>query len=85
VGQTIDFHTRKIQHCNSTRDQVISKAIHKYGSDNFKFEAIHKDIPTEKIDDWEKYYINEIYNTYKGRGYNCHIGGNNQAGVNNPM
>ena len=72
------------QHCNGD-SQVISKAIQKYGKENFKFEIIHNNIPIEEIDDLEMYYINEIYGTYKNKGYNFHIGGNCNAGENNPM
>lgn len=87
VGQASNVKNRYYQHFYYQKDerQVIDKAINKYGKENFDFKIIHNNIETEDIDEWEMYYINEIYNTYKGKGYNCHIGGNCQSGVNNPM
>ena len=76
IGQTKDFKHRKSQHCGESTDKFyIDRAINKYGKENFKFEIIHKNISIEKINQWETYYINEIYNTFKGKGYNCQIGG----------
>lgn len=76
IGQTNDFKHRKSQHCGEGTDRFyIDRAINKHGKENFKFEIIHKNIPIEKINEWEMYYINEIYNTFKGKGYNCQIGG----------
>ena len=85
VGQTNNFKRRMYNHCLGSDKQVIDMAINKYGKENFKFEIIHDNIPIEEIDDWEIYYINEVYGTYKNKGYNCHIGGNCQAGEYNPM
>ena len=82
IGQTIDFQRRKNQHLNRPEKQVINRALEKYGAENFEFEVIHDDIPVEGLDKWELYYINEIYNTYKGHGYNIHIGGNVFRGEN---
>lgn len=62
----------------------MQRAWNKYGEEKFEFKVIHNNIPLNEIDDWEIYYINEIYNTFKGEGYNCHIGGNNHVGENNP-
>lgn len=87
VGQTIDFKRRWWQHCHPSyeEDQAINKAIQKYGKKKFECKIVHDDIPESKLNDWEKYYINEVYNTYKGYGYNCHIGGSDTRGINNPM
>ena len=48
-------------------------ALKKYGWDNFAHEIIEKDIPNDKIDEKEKYYIH-YYDTYNN-GYNATLGG----------
>ncbi len=77
IGQTTRPRERWWEHCKTNKKdlQPINKAINKYGKDKFKFKIIHKDIPAPKLNNWEVYYINEVYNTYKGYGYNIHLGG----------
>lgn len=84
IGQTINFKKRIREHINDSKT-VISKAINKYGKDNFSFDIIHNNIDDDCISDWEIYYINEIYNSYKGWGYNCTIGGEKLYGKSNPF
>ena len=61
-------------------NMAISKAIKKYGKDNFTFEIIEKIYATQKdelvylLNQSETKYIS-IYNTYKGNGYNSTSGG----------
>ena len=75
IGQTTNFKNRMKQHINGKRS-VISKAIRKYGKDNFLFEIIDS---VDNIDDanvLEKFYI-EYYNSITPNGYNIAEGGLN--------
>ena len=74
VGQSIGIAHRWVQHKNSKEDYPISKAIRKYGKDNFKFEIIENCLPKD-LDKKEKYYIKK-YNTVIPNGYNITYGGN---------
>lgn len=74
VGQSIGIAHRWVQHKNSKEDYPISKAIRKYGKDNFKFEIIENCLPKD-LDEKEKYYIKK-YNTVIPNGYNITYGGN---------
>ena len=73
IGQTNNMKRRWYSLCCNNNNQTITKAIQKYGKENFKMECIekcHEDI----VDEREKYWIN-YYNTYEGKGYNEHVGG----------
>lgn len=83
IGQTkstIGYQNRFKQHCdiarNGKRKALIHKAIDKYGAENFKIELIAENIPEDRIDYWECYWINK-FNTFSpnGCGYNMTIGG----------
>lgn len=79
IGQTNNFERRIKEHIKGDK-QVVDKAINKYGKENFKFEIIHENLTVKNVDDWEIYYINEVYGSYLNKGYNCHIGGNCKIG-----
>lgn len=76
IGQTSNsLKRRKIQHkcvANFT-DSKFSRAIKKYGIDSLTWEILHKDIPTDQLDNLE---ILEIasYNSFIN-GYNSTPGG----------
>ena len=56
------------------KDNVLYKAIRKYGKDNFYYEIL-EECPPEQLKEKEIYYIN-LYNTYKNReDYNETPGG----------
>lgn len=82
VGQTNNLKKRVKQHkddsftnYNEARyNQLIHQAIRKYGLNNFKIDILEDNIPTELIDEKEKYYINK-YNTIAPNGYNLTEGG----------
>ena len=74
IGQTVDYRKRMNGHKSRSR-QVIDKAIDKYGWDNFNKEILINGLSSEEADNWEMYLINEVYNSYKGVGYNCGEGG----------
>lgn len=54
--------------------QVIQKAIHKYGVDNFNFEIVKRGISIEEAVKMEKELIDTL-NTLVPNGYNVHPGG----------
>ena len=73
IGQSVGIQHRWVQHKNSKENYPISKAIRKYGRDNFKFEIIENCSP-EELDEKEIYYI-KVYNTIIPNGYNVTYGG----------
>lgn len=78
VGQTIrDLEDRINAHFyNSNKrdlNMAITKAIKKYGIDNFKWYILEDGIPKELLNEKEVYYIKD-YDTYFN-GYNLTIGG----------
>lgn len=58
---------------------IFRRAIDKYGWDNFSHEIIENNVPIDKLDEREQYWI-KFYHTYVGdpecKGYNMTIGGN---------
>lgn len=58
----------------SNKKELLYKAKEKYGKENFQLEIIEDNIPKEKIDEKERYYI-KLYNTLVPNGYNLSIGG----------
>lgn len=77
IGQTADFCQRIKQHIRG-ENQVIDKAINKYGWENFKAKIIEF-CDKNDLDKKEKYWIN-YYNTYNSDDYNCCAGGNSNRG-----
>lgn len=84
VGQTIrTLGQRKRAHIgNALRQQgsmYVSRAIQKYGPDNFTWTTLHDDITTiENLNKLEIYYIG-YYNTFEN-GYNLTLGGGGTIG-----
>ena len=74
IGQTITTVQKRFwKHCNGTK-QLISKAIHKYGVDNFKVEEIDRAETREELDEKERCWI-KFYNSQVPNGYNLEGGG----------
>lgn len=75
----IGLHGRWLQHCWKAKNNqddcpAMSRAIRKYGPDNFFVEEIFN-CPLEELNDAEIYFI-ALHETFKpGTGYNCTIGG----------
>lgn len=76
VGQTIRLQKRINQHINSSLNEndlgynyAFHRAIRKYGFDSFKFQILETNIPREKLDDREMYWINEM-KSFGQCGYN---------------
>jgi group I intron endonuclease len=82
VGQTVYPKKRWVRHCHGDK-QVIDKAIDKYSKDCFLYEILEV-CSVKEADKKEIEWIKK-YNTFEGRGYNCHVGGNAMRGKNNPM
>lgn len=80
IGQSNDIERRFSEH-KVKRDIPIEIAIRKYGVEAFDFEIL-EECPLEKLDKREQYWI-AYFNTYRGNGYNCNIGGGNSRGENN--
>lgn len=78
IGITNNLKRRWFNHCHPSkgREQVISNAIQKYGPNNFKFEVLEENVPLDKIDEKEIYYIQKYDSlTINNHGYNVATGG----------
>jgi len=78
VGQSKHISRRWREHKRGTEDSVISKAIKKYGEDNFDFKVIES-CSVEELDAREVFHIKK-YGTYK-KGYNMTTGGDGVKGI----
>lgn len=75
IGQTITSIERRFsKHCGN-ENQIVSKAIHKYGVENFKVEEIDRAETREELNEKEIYWI-KYYNSLVPNGYNVAGGGN---------
>ena len=85
IGQTTRTEAKRWrQHCelanklsSHTYNTILSRAIRKYGGDNFSVEILEDNIPDDELDSREIYYI-EHYHTFvddKQGGYNMTRGG----------
>ena len=79
IGQTIqEINKRFNQHLQlrqSNKNQLIFKAIKKYGKENFYIKVLKDNINTYKdLNFYEEYYIKE-YNSMTPNGYNMCPGG----------
>lgn len=77
IGITNNYKKRWANH--GLEDTVISKAIKKYGKNNFTFEVLLDNIPIEQIDEYEIKYIQK-YNSLVPNGYNVAKGGMYNSG-----
>lgn len=78
IGQTrVSVDTRWKEHLRHAKygDQVINRAMRKYGIDKFYIETLEI-CNLEVIDYREMYYIDLYDSTNKLKGYNVSIGGN---------
>ena len=80
IGQTTQSVVERFkQHCKPSEHKrhkyTLYRAMTKYGVENFYYEIIEENIPVEKLDAKEIYYIDK-YNSYvKNNGYNSTKGG----------
>jgi|ERR1035437_3653246 group I intron endonuclease len=80
IGQTNNPNLRWSQHKSNAKysrgNQIITKAITKYGSNNFKFEVISTCLPQCDVDLTEEQIIGQYDSRNKIIGYNIDPGGN---------
>jgi len=69
VGSTSDFIYRKYSHKNKNNNTVISRAILKYGWNNFSFEILEY-CDSELLAERENYYFNLLQPFIENNGYN---------------
>lgn len=79
IGKTKNFENRKKEHISGKEDHIFSRAIKKYGEEDFVWEILEDNIPdNQKASEREIYWIKR-YNTYfksrNSRGYNMTRGG----------
>lgn len=72
IGQSRNIESRWQQHQEPARNSLISRAIKKYGVDNFTFEVI-EECTIEELDKREIYWI-DYYKSFDN-GYNLTRGG----------
>ena len=78
IGQTrTSVNQRWSEHLRHSRygDQLINKAMRKYGVDKFYIETLEI-CEVSELDEREIYYIDLYDSTDKSKGYNVSIGGN---------
>lgn len=73
IGQTINLKRRWANHKSKLKNnkhinQHLQNSYNKYGKSKFKYKIIERNIPVEKLEEKETYYIHK-YNSFKG-GYN---------------
>lgn len=79
IGQTVESISKRFtRHCSECNldGMVITKAIFKYGKENFTIEKIHECSSMEELNMMEEFYIKK-YDTLSPNGYNIKSGGNN--------
>lgn len=71
IGQTQDFGMRMTRYKgNNFTNPHFSYAVEKYGIDNFDIEILERDIPFDKLNEREQYWI-DFYESYnQDKGYN---------------
>lgn len=83
IGITNDYKRRWREHKGKhNKNSVISKAIHKYGEQNFSFEVLYSGLSIEDANQKEIELIQQ-YNSLIPNGYNISSGGGVQKGSEN--
>lgn len=86
VGQTINLAARKKQHLSSARTGkkwCISRAIRKYGANNFDLQNIAEVATSEEANNLEKTWVNLLQTNDKRFGYNATSDGQGYSGGDN--
>ena len=70
IGQTNNFYVRMSRYKNGHYNRHMKFAIKKYGIENFDIEILEQNIPLEKLDEREQFWI-DYYESYNpDKGYN---------------
>ena len=78
IGQTKQtLQQRDYKHQTQLNDNTyFHRALKKYGRENFSLELVEENIPFDKLDEKEKFYIDFFDSFYTtGKGYNLTQGG----------
>lgn len=81
IGQTCQrFEHRKQQHIddafNRGSELYFHRALRKFGLENFIWSVLERNIPIDKLNDKEIYYITKYKTNDRNNGYNLTLGGN---------
>ena len=77
IGQSIHIEQRWMEHCRASSNSLISKAIQKYGKENFSFQILEEINTIEKLDELETKYIKD-FNSLIPNGYNIMLNDDNE-------
>lgn len=84
IGQTVQPAKRWYQHKLSSKapKQIISRAIHKFGENNFTFEII-AECKTQDDANWAEEELIKQYDSLikNNKGYNLSVGGGGKSGL----
>ena len=74
VGQTTCFHRRMGTYRHTYPNAYMERAVNKHGLDNFDITILERDVPLDKLDEREQYWL-DYYQSYDlDKGYNiCRI------------
>ena len=75
IGVTKNNPTRRWENGSGYKGQIFSKAIEKYGWDNFQHEVLLTGLAFEDAEYWERFFIAMFRTTKSKYGYNCDSGG----------
>lgn len=76
VGQTTCFHRRMKTYRHTYPNAYMERAVNKHGLDNFDITILERDVPLDKLDEREQYWL-DYYQSYDmDKGYNiCKVAG----------
>lgn len=76
VGQTTCFHRRMKTYRYTYPNAYMEHAVKKHGIDNFDITILERDVPLDKLDEREQYWL-DYYQSYDmDKGYNiCKVAG----------
>jgi group I intron endonuclease len=77
IGQTIQKLKERLRKYLYLNTQIINRAIHKYGCENFQCEVLCYANSIDDLNDKEIFFINKYNSTNKLIGYNIRKGGHN--------
>ena len=80
VGQTTCFHRRMKTYRYTYPNAYMEHAVKKHGIDNFDITILERDVPLDKLDEREQYWL-DYYQSYDAdKGYNiCKVAGTTEG------